>query len=102
MLSNNDTLRAKVLEKKQYSKALLSIDSGRLTVFDVKKKDEIDISNCELSIEPKQGLSENNKYQFTLSFKKRGLLGIQRTSKLTLGSDSESARKDWMFMIELT
>lgn len=48
----------------------------------------------------KVGLSENNKFMFTLLYKEKGLLtSTQR--KLTLGIDSDSARRDWAFSIML-
>lgn len=53
---------------------LLCIDSGRLMIFTLKKKDEIDLSGCEVTLKAKLGLSENNKYMFTLNYKKRGLI----------------------------
>ena len=44
IMNMNDNLRQKTLEKKQYSKTLLCIDSGRVIIFDVKKKDEINLT----------------------------------------------------------
>ena len=48
---------------------LLCIDSGRLMVFTLKKKDEIDLSDCDVTLKTKLGLSENNKYMFTLNYR---------------------------------
>ena len=62
LLEMNDTMKLKCLDKKQYQKIFLSIDSGRLMLYELKKKDEIDISDCEAVLEPKLGISENNKY----------------------------------------
>ena len=39
----NEDARNKLLNKKQFTKMLLCIDSGRLMVFTLKKKDEIDL-----------------------------------------------------------
>ena len=48
ILNMNDTLMVKYFENKQYSKCLLTIDSGRLLLFSIKKKDDIDITTCEI------------------------------------------------------
>jgi hypothetical protein len=58
-------------------------------LFDLKKKDEIQISECDVTTEPKLGLSENNKYMFSVSYKTKNMFGITRLNKLTLGTDSD-------------
>jgi hypothetical protein len=68
---------------------LLSIDSGRLIIYELKKKDDIDIAQCEVQIEDKIGISQNNKYMFSLSYQAKSLLGLKKQQKLTLGTDSE-------------
>jgi hypothetical protein len=88
----------KFMDKKQYSKILLSIDSGRIILFTLKKKDEIDLKEGEVALKTNLGLTENNKYMFTLSYKKKGLI-ISTIKRLTLGTDSESSRRDWVFSV---
>lgn len=80
---------------------LLCIDSGRLMVFALKKKDEIDLQACEVTLKSKPGLSENNKYMFTLGYSQKGLI-TRKEVKLVLGTDSESTRRDWVFTMQLT
>lgn len=53
---------------------LLCIDSGRLMVFTLKKKDEIPLQDCEVTLKTKLGLSENNKYMFTLNYTRKVLI----------------------------
>lgn len=79
----------------------MCVDSGHLVIFNLKKKDEIDLSKSEMESEPKQGLNENNKYMFSIKQKQKGVFGTNKTSKLTLGTDSDQARKDWIFILEL-
>jgi len=43
---------------------LLCIDSGRLMIFTLKKKDEINLQDCEVDLITKLGISENNKFMF--------------------------------------
>jgi hypothetical protein len=71
-------------------------------IFTLKKKDEIDLSQCEVTLKPKLGISENNKYMFTLNYSKKGILNTTRHSKLTLGTDSELSRRDWVFAMQLS
>ncbi len=70
-------------------------------VFTLKKKDEIDLQACEVTLKSKPGLSENNKYMFNLSYQVRGLI-TRKDVKLVLGTDSESSRRDWVFTMQLT
>lgn len=84
--------------KKQFTKVLLCIDSGRLSVFTLKKKDEINLKNSEISLKSNLGLTENNKYMFTLTYIKPGLLRDTKKS-LVLGTDSDSSRRDWVFVL---
>ena len=64
----NEDERLKYMSKKSYQKMLLCIDSGRIMIFTLKKKDEIDLSNCEVYLKSKPGLNENNKYIFALNY----------------------------------
>lgn len=41
-------------------------------------------------------MSENNKYMFTLNYARKGFI-MNKRSKLVLGTDSESSRRDWIF-----
>ncbi len=77
---------------------LLIIESSKFTIFTTKKKDMIDLKECEVSIKRKNGLSENSKYMFTLNYKVKGLIS-QKQKKLTLGTDSEQARREWVFTL---
>jgi hypothetical protein len=67
-------------------------------LFSVKKKDEIDLQDCEVIMKDKNGFAENNKYMFTLNYKKKGIL-TSTQKKLILGTDSESSRRDWVFSL---
>lgn len=49
----------------------------------------------------KLGLSENNKYMFTLNYARKGII-LNKRSKLVLGTDSESSRRDWIFAMQLS
>jgi hypothetical protein len=70
-------------------------------IFTLKKKDEIDLSNCEVTLKTKLGLSENNKYMFTLNYTTKSYLS-RKEVKLVLGTDSDSSRRDWVFTMQLT
>lgn len=96
--------RSKLLAKKSIEQMLLCLDSGNITVYSCKKKDEIDLKNgeCEiLMLHNMQGISEDDKYQFTIVYQEKGLIGGNNQKKLTLGTDSEAARRDWAFSIML-
>lgn len=80
---------------------LLCIDSGRLMIFNLKKKDEINLSECEVTLKEKLGLSENNKFMFTLNYKQKTIIS-NKVSKLILGTDSELSRWDWVFAMQLS
>ena len=45
-------------------------------------------------------MSEDDKYQFTLVYEEKGVIGSTER-RLTLGTDSEAARRDWAFSIML-
>lgn len=56
---------------------LLSLDSGRVSVYSCKLKDQIALPNSDCDIvmnNNKVGLSENNKFMFTLLYKEKGLI----------------------------
>ncbi|CDW81036.1 UNKNOWN [Stylonychia lemnae] len=93
--------KLKMFDKQSYQKMLLCIDSGRLMIFTLKKKDEINLQDCEVELISKLGISENNKYMFQLNFKKRGIF-TQKMNKLVLGTDSDSSRRDWVFTMQLS
>jgi hypothetical protein len=60
-----------MVSKKSSQEMLLCLDQGQLTAFSCKIKDEIELRNgdCEvLMINHKQGMSEDDKYQFTLVY----------------------------------
>jgi hypothetical protein len=97
--------RKKYIDKKggsQQEKMLLSLDSGRVSLYTVKLKDQIELTaDCDVVLShSKQGLQENNKYLFTLVYKEKGLIGSTER-RLTLGTDSDSARRDWAFSLML-
>ena len=52
-----DNKKFQLIQKKQYSKVLLSIDSGRLVLYEVAKKDDVDIASCEVINEDKVGIA---------------------------------------------
>eukprot|EP00347_Sterkiella_histriomuscorum_P014898 403359095 len=93
--------KLKYMSKKSYQKMLLCIDSGRLMIFTLKKKDLIDLEDCEVSIKTKLGLNENNKYMFALNYSRKRIL-LNKRDKLVLGTDSESSRRDWIFAMQLS
>jgi len=70
-------------------------------VFNLKRKDEINLSECEVILKEKLGLSENNKFMFTLNYKRKTLIG-NKVNKLILGTDSELSRRDWVFAMQLS
>ena len=94
----NEEEKMKIIDKKQYSKMLLSIVNGRLQLFTLKKKDEVNLKECEVRLDNRLGLSENNKYMFELDYKVKGLLST-KLKKQTLGTDTEVSRLDWVFSI---
>ena len=92
--------RLKAVDKKVTEMMLLCLDHGHVTAFTCKKKDEISLKNgeCEVLIEtPKQGTSE---YMLTLVYEERGVIGSSKR-RLTLGTESEGARRDWAFSVML-
>ena len=97
----NEEEKMKIIDKKQYSKMLLSIVNGRLQLFTLKKKDEVNLKECEVRLDNRLGLSENNKYMFELDYKVKGLLST-KLKKQTLGTDTEVSRLDWVFSIQLS
>ena len=57
--------RPKNIGKKGTESMLLCLDSGHVTVYSLKKKDEIELKNGEcdvLMINNRQGMSEDDKY----------------------------------------
>jgi len=101
LLQASEELREKALKFKQFRLLLLGIDSGSISLFELKKKDEIDLENSTVEFELTHGFSENNKYMFSITYSKANMIGIKKPKKLTLGTDSESARKDWVFAIQI-
>jgi hypothetical protein len=69
--------RMKYVLKKSNQMMLLSLDSGRISVYSCKLKDQISLSSsdCEVIMNNnKSGLSENNKFMFTLVYNEKGVL----------------------------
>lgn len=104
LLENNiEVDRLKAVDKKTTEMMLLCLDQGQVSAFTCKKKDDILLKNgeCEvLMLNDRQGMSEDDKYRFTLVYEERGVIGSSER-RLTLGTDSEGARRDWAFSIML-
>jgi hypothetical protein len=69
--SSSEVDRLKAIDKKVTEMMLLCLDQGQVTAYTCKKKDEILLKNgeCEvLMVNDKQGMSEDDKYMFTLVF----------------------------------
>jgi len=94
--------RLRMVSKKKTTKSLLILDSGTISAYSVKPKDSISLEALEVEMDNsgKKGLSESTKYLFTLSYQQSsGLLAPAARLKLTLGTESESQRREWAFAL---